>query len=116
PSRERAIRLSLELPLRLALAVVSGVLCALLFRWRYAGWLPDFKWFDFGMAGALFGVTMLCPYLRSGHGLTMRALALIGASALSYFCAVMTALNADAWFSVVPVLTSFLLASFVGVA
>jgi hypothetical protein len=45
----------------------------------------------------------------------MRALALIGASALSFFCAVMTVLNADAWFSVAPVLTSFLLASFVGV-
>src|SRR5687767_109073 len=34
PSRERAIRLSLELPMRLALAVVSGVLCALHFRWN----------------------------------------------------------------------------------
>ena len=40
PPRARAIRLSLELPLRLALAVVSGVLCALQLRWRLeAGWL-----------------------------------------------------------------------------
>jgi len=44
----------------------------------------------------------------------MRALALIGASTLSYFCAMATALNADSWFSVAP-LTSFLLASFIGV-
>src|SRR6185295_8942510 len=33
PSRRRAIRLSLEVPMRLALAVVSGVMCALHFRW-----------------------------------------------------------------------------------
>ena len=119
PSRQRAIRLSLELPVRLALAVVSGVLCALLFRWNVddSGWLVlGFGLLDFGIAGALFGITVLCPYLRSGHGLMIRACALIGASALSYFCAVMTALNADAWFSVARVLTSFLLASFIGVA
>jgi hypothetical protein len=35
--------------------------------------------------------------------LMMRALALISASALSYFLAVMTALNADSWFSVARV-------------
>jgi len=45
----------------------------------------------------------------------MRALSLIGASALSYFCAVMTVMNADSWFPVAPVLASFLLASFIGV-
>jgi hypothetical protein len=44
-----------------------------------------------------------------------RGLALIAASALSYFCAVTTALDADTWFSVAP-LTSFLLASFIGVS
>jgi transcriptional regulator with XRE-family HTH domain len=119
PSREgpRAIRLSLELPVRLALAVVSGVLCALQFRWNfYAGW-PDvgFGWLDFGIAGALFGVTVLCPYLRLDHGFVMRALGLIGASALSYFCAVMTASNADAWLPIAPVLTSYLLAGVAGV-
>jgi transcriptional regulator with XRE-family HTH domain len=119
PSRERAIRLSLELPVRLALAVVSGVLCALHLRWNVvdSGWLVlGFGWLDFGIAGALFAVAVLCPYLRASPGLVMRALALIGASALSYFCAVMTVLNADAWFSVAPVLASFLLASFIGVA
>jgi transcriptional regulator with XRE-family HTH domain len=114
PSRGRAIRLSLELPMRLALAVLSGVLCALHFRWSLdVAWL-DYGLLDFGLAGALFGVAVLCPYLRRGRGLVTRALALIGASALSYFCAVTTALNADVWFSVAP-LTSFLLASFVGV-
>jgi transcriptional regulator with XRE-family HTH domain len=119
PSRKPAIRLSLELPMRLALAVVSGSLCALHFRWTVvdSGWLVlGFGLLDFAMAGALFGVAVLCPYLRAGHGLLMRALALIGASALSYFCAVTTALNAEAWFSVAPVLTAFLLASFIGVA
>lgn len=114
-SQKRAIRLSLELPVRLALAVVSGVLCALHFRWSFDGpWLDD-RWPHYVIAGVLFGVTVLCPYLRSGHRFMMRALALIGASALSYFFAVMTVLNADAWFPVAPVLTSFLLASFIGV-
>src|SRR5688572_29218418 len=59
PSRGRAIRLSLELPMRLALAVVSGVLCALHFRWNIldSGWLVlGFGELDFGIAGALFGV------------------------------------------------------------
>jgi len=115
PSRQRAIRLSLELPMRLALAAVSGVLCALHFRWSLASAWLDYGLLDFGIAGALFGVAVLCPYLIAGRGLMTRALALIGASALSYFCAVTTALNADAWFSVAPVLTAFLLASFIGV-
>src|SRR6185503_15056604 len=108
------IRLSLELPVRLALAVVSGVLCALHFRWSFYSEGIGYGWFDFGIAGALFGVAVLCPYLIAGRRLMTRALALIGASALSYFCAMTTALNADAWFSVAPV-TSFLLASCIGV-
>jgi transcriptional regulator with XRE-family HTH domain len=118
PPRARAIRLSLELPMRLTLAVVSGVLCALVFRWNVndSGWLVlGFGLLDFGISGALFGVAVLCPYLSAGHGLMTRALALIAASALSYFSAVTTALNADSWFSVAP-LASFLLASFIGVA
>ena len=115
PSRERAIRLSLELPIRLALALASGVLCALQFRWRFYDGGIGYGWLDFGIAGALFGVAVLCPYLKAGPGLMMRALALIGASALSYFCAMTTALNADAWFSV-PFHTAFLLASFIGVS
>lgn len=117
PSREGAIRLSLELPLRLALAAFSGVLVALHFRWSfYAMETPGFgfQWLDMGIAGALFGVTVLCPYLRFGHGLIMRALALIGASASSYTCAIM-ALSAEEWFSFAPGLMSFLFASFIGV-
>lgn len=114
PSRERAIRLSIELPLRLALAVVSGVLCALQFRWSFYDGGIGYGWLDFGIAGALFAVAVLCPYLTAGPGMLTRALALIGASALSYFCAMTMALNADAWFSVAGV-TSFLLASFIGV-
>ncbi len=114
-SRERAIRLSLELPVRISLAAGSGALCALLFRWTVdAGWL-EYGWLNYGIGGALFGLTVLCPYLSPGHALIKRALALIGASALSYFCAVMIVLNADAWFSVAPVFISFLLASFIGV-
>jgi hypothetical protein len=100
---------------RLALAVISGVLCALLFRGSLDQLAFDFGWLDYLTAGTLFGMTVLWPYLRLGHGLMMRALTLIGASALSYFCAVMTALNADAWFPVAPVLTSFLVASSIGV-
>jgi len=115
PSRKRAIRLSLELPARIALAAVSGVLCALLFRWTVNdGWF-EYGWLNYGIGGALFALTVLCPYLSPGHALITRALALIGASTLSYFCAVMIVLNADAWFSVAPVLISFLLASLIGV-
>jgi transcriptional regulator with XRE-family HTH domain len=116
PPRARALRLSLELPMRLALAVVSGALCALLLRWSFGrdGQWFDFGWLDFAMSGAVFGVAVLCPYLVAGRGLMMRALALIGASALSYFCAMMTALSADSWFSISRV-TAFLLASFLGV-
>jgi transcriptional regulator with XRE-family HTH domain len=118
PPRATAIRLSLELPIRLALAVVSGVLCALQLRWslgRDGVWF-DFGLLDYGIAGALFGVAVLCPYLKAGPGLTMRALALIGASALSYFSAMTTADNADTWLAAAPPVTKFLLASFVGLA
>jgi transcriptional regulator with XRE-family HTH domain len=114
PSRGRALRLSLELPIRLALAAVSGVLCALQFRWSLDITRLDRVEVDFVVGGALFAVAVLCPYLKAGRGLLPRALALIAASALSYFCAVMTAANADAWFSAAPVL-GFLLASFIGV-
>ena len=62
----------------------------------------------------LSAVAILCPYLRAGQWLVTRALALIGASVLSYCCAVTTALSADSWFSAAP-LTSFVLASFIGV-
>lgn len=113
--RERAIRLSLELPMRLALAVVSGVICALHFRGRLdAGWF-DYRWLDFGIGGALFGITVLCPYLVAGRGFMTRALALIAASTLSYFCAVTTALSAEEWFPGLSFLTSLLLGSFIGV-
>lgn len=115
PSRKRAIRLSLELPVRLALAVASGALCALLLRFRWDGWAPDFEWFDFATAGALFGVAVLCPYLRAGRNLMTRAFALIAASAVSYFCAVITAMNGDAWFSMGSGPVPFLLASLIGV-
>ncbi len=117
PSRPRALHLSLELPARLLLAAVSGLLCALLFRWRDFGngWAPGVEGVDYGIAGALFGVAVLCPYLSLGPAFMLRALALIAASALSYFCAVMTALSASAWFTIAPALMAFLLASFVGV-
>ncbi len=113
--RARAIRLSLDLPLRIVLAVVSGALCALQFRWRLdAGWM-GFGLLDFGVPGALFGAAILCPYLAPGRRLIARALALIGASAFSYFCAMMVFLNADTWFTVAHDLAGFVLASFVGV-
>ena len=114
--RARAIRLSLELPMRLALAVLSGALCALSFHFRWgfdAGWFSP-GWLHFGIAGALFGGAVLCPYLVVGKRLMVRALVLVGAGALSYFCAMTTALSADSWFSVSR-LSAFLLASFVGV-
>jgi DNA-binding XRE family transcriptional regulator len=115
PVRGRAIRLSLELPIRVALAVLSGALCALHLRWTLSsGWGLSFGLLDFAVAGALFAVAVLCPYLRAGHGLVMRSVALIVVSALSYFCAIATALNGDSWFST-SALTAYVLASFVGV-
>jgi len=111
PTRARTIRLSLELPVRLALATASGVACAFLYRSGFP--LPESL--DYAIAGFLFGLSVLCPYLRLGHRFVMRALGLIGASAASYFCAVMIVLNADSWFTVAPVLASFLLASVIGV-
>src|SRR5919109_4328500 len=47
PPRERAIRLSLELPMRLALAVVSGAVCALHLRWSLDIGGLQYGWFDF---------------------------------------------------------------------
>jgi hypothetical protein len=102
------------LPLRLALAAVSGVLCALLFRWNLETMWLGLGWFYYGTGGVLFGIAVLCPYLVAGPRVVLRALALIGASTLSYFCAVTIALSAEDWFSVEPA-TSFLLASFIGV-
>jgi hypothetical protein len=101
--------------LKLVLAVVSGVLCALQFRWSFYSEEIGYGWLDFGIAGALFGVAVLCPHLVAGPALMTRALALIGASAFSYFCAMTTAMNADAWLSAGRV-TSFLIASFIGVS
>jgi transcriptional regulator with XRE-family HTH domain len=115
PPRERAIRLSLELPLRLALACVSGVLCALVFRWRLeAGW-RGFGLLDIAVSGASFGLAVLCPYLRAGDRLMRRALALVAASALSYFCAVAATLNVESWFPGTPFFVAFLLGNFIGV-
>jgi transcriptional regulator with XRE-family HTH domain len=109
----RALRLSLELPMRLALALVSGALCALHFRWRafHESYSLGFEWFDYGITGALFGAAVLCPYLRFGPGLVARALGLIGASALSYYCAMLAATFAGGF-----TFLALLLASFTGVA
>ena len=112
PARGQVLRLSFELPIRLALAAISGVLCALHFHWRSfnAGYSLGFEWFDFGLAGALFGAAVLCPYLRSGSGLIIRAFGLIAASALSYYFAVAVAILAGGF-----TLSSLLLASVTGV-
>ena len=70
PDRARALRVSLELLIMIALAVISGVLCAQHFYWRSfdANWSLWFKWFDYEMTGALFGAAVLCPYLRYRPG------------------------------------------------
>lgn len=113
PARTRALRLSLELPMRLALALISGALCALHFRWRafHESYSLGFEWFDYAITGALFGAAVLCPYLRSGPGLAMRALGLIAASALSYFSAMNVAAFAGGFTFI-----ALLLASVTGVA
>lgn len=113
PARKRALRLSLELPLRLVLAAFSGLLCALLFR-SHLG-LSPLEWFDYPIAGALFGAAVLCPYLRWGHAFVLRAVALIAASTLSYFCAVTFVLTSEEWFGLAWGLTAFAIASFIGV-
>lgn len=114
--RKPVLHLSLELPLRLSLALLSGLLCALHFHWRfYAGFGIGFQWFDFGIAGALFALAVLCPYLSAGPGLILRAFALIAASAVSYYCAIMLTLNAESWLQLKFGAGSFVLGSCVGI-
>lgn len=115
PIRHRAIRISLELPIRLVLAVISGTLCAVQFRWRGLFGFGD--WTDFLIAGAFFGLAVLCPYLQPGRRLAVRAIALIGASALSYFFAFWTAVNAgEQWFLEGGAYMPYMIGSCVGVA
>ncbi len=101
------------LPLRLLLAAVSGVGCALSLEWAALAFLD---WPYIGFAGLLFGGAVLCPYLRPGTGVAWRAIALIAASSLSYSCALWIVINPYEWLGASSMESpqGFLLASFVG--
>jgi transcriptional regulator with XRE-family HTH domain len=105
-------------PLRICLALSSGVACAFLARGAWDDW--SFDWWDWGVPGLLFAAGVLWPHLGVGRGLIRRAALLAGGSALSYWCAVWTALElperlglSDGWGN--PPLAAFLAASAVGV-
>jgi transcriptional regulator with XRE-family HTH domain len=105
-------------PLRIGLALLSGVACGFLSRWAWNDW--SFDWWDWSLPGFLFAAAVLWPYLGVGRGMIRRAAVLAGGSALSYWCAVFIALDSPerlglpaVWGD--PPLTAFLLASAVGV-
>jgi transcriptional regulator with XRE-family HTH domain len=95
PSESRLSK-RLELPARLLLAVVSAVLVPLILAAHfYQQWedAPDYFGKEFLLAlaypfcGALFGLTVLCPYLKRDKKLLLNAVILTAAGALSFYCA-----------------------------
>ena len=106
--------ISFELPVRLLLAAASGVVAGLFLENSLGS-----PWLDYAVSAAVFAAAVLWPYLRKGRGLAWRALALVGASALSYGTAVELgeyaegAMPSGPWD---PGVGAVLLASFVGAA
>jgi transcriptional regulator with XRE-family HTH domain len=120
-TRQRPVRL--ELPARLLLAVISGILVPLIiatepFSQRFGETTSDYFGRDllaalvYPFCGALFGLTILCPYLKRDNKLLLNSLLLTVASAVSFTTAY--------WVSVllldVSELFAFVAASLVGSA
>ena len=111
--------IKLELPVRLLLAIASGILVPLLI----AMYPPGSGSSDTGgmmyaevlrnlFCGALFGATVLCPYLPRDGRLFRRSIGLTLASAVSFQSAYMAAIQLLGFSE----LLAFLVASSVGVA
>lgn len=118
-SAARQLPLRLELPARLLLALVSGILVPLILAAHfYQAWgdSPDFfgKAFLLALAhpfcGALFGLTVLCPYLKRDSQLLLNAVILTAAGAVSFYSAVWV----NAYLGDVDSVFAFLAASLLG--
>ena len=102
-----------RLPVRLALAILSGIGVG------FSGDLPGSGWVrDYGWAGAIFAVGVLWPHLRRGNLLATRAVGLVAISCVSYWAAIAAALEVAPKLGLndasEPNLAAFVLASLVG--
>ncbi len=80
-----------RLDVKLVLAAVSGALVGSLGMQDGDdfGWLASFFYF-YGVSGALFAISILWPYLHRDQRFLPKAFALVGASVLSFWCALHT--------------------------
>jgi transcriptional regulator with XRE-family HTH domain len=121
-SDERQLPVRLELPARLLLALISGILVPLILDGPFAQnfWTdtPDYFGRDFIAAlirpfcGALFGLTVLCPYLKRDNKLLLNSLILTVSGAASFMCAYW----ASFFLLDINELFAFVAASFIGAA
>lgn len=82
-----------RLDVKLLLAAISGGLVGLIALQDAdpgaIGWLPSFFYF-YGVSGALFAISVLWPYLRGDALFLPKAVGLVAASVVSFWCAVHT--------------------------
>jgi hypothetical protein len=102
-----------RLPVRLALAILSGVAIG------FTGDVPGSGWLhEYGLPGALFAAGVFWPHLRAGNLVVARAVALVTVSGVSYWAAIGTALEVAPALGLndasEPNLPAFVLASLVG--
>lgn len=108
-----------RLDLKILLAAMSGFLCVEIlgfsswFESTGGEWLGGLAFYM--MSGAVFGVAILWPYLNRKTDLLWRGAALIAASALSYWCAMLTvAYSTRDVFMAEPRMLDYVAASVVG--
>lgn len=82
-----------RLDVKLVFAAISGALVGLIAMQDAdpgkIGWVPSFFYF-YGVSGALFAISILWPYLPRDDRFLPKAFALVGASVLSFWCALHT--------------------------
>jgi uncharacterized membrane protein YeaQ/YmgE (transglycosylase-associated protein family) len=82
-----------RLDVKLVLAAISGALVGLIAMQDAdpgkIGWVPSFFYF-YGVSGSLFAISILWPYLQRDGRFLPKAFALVGASVLSFWCALHT--------------------------
>ena len=80
-----------RLDVKLVLAAISGALVGLIALQdsEDIGWLASFFYF-YGVSGALFAISILWPYLQHDTRFLPKAFGLVGASVLSFWCALHT--------------------------
>ncbi len=83
-----------RLDVKLVLAAISGALVSFVVTTPDLGIEEAFDWevvrylYDYGLSGALFAVSILWPYLRRDDHFLSRGVALVAASAVSFWSAV----------------------------